>query len=210
MACEDVIFIPTQGTIEGFVEDNNGVPLSGIQVSATFEAPTQSGQSFPETQVVVTDADGFYRFSELWDEVTFSINQQGFRPFTKLIDLGEDDDLELNLSLEGSPSILTIALDKTTLSVANQDTSNVDIEVVDLYNSQTGIYTGSILVQNSGGGTQTIVPANMTLSSEQQFLLESEIRSEILPIGTYTLVIEIKDPDGNIYQSKTEQQIIVQ
>lgn len=209
-ACKDVIFIPTQGNIKGFVEDNNGVPLAGVQVVATFEPPSQNGEAFPKTTTAITDAEGYYKLTELWDDVALSISQSGFRSFTKLVDLGEDDDLELDLTLEGSPSILAVTPTKTTLSAATPDTLGIGIEVLDLFNSQEGVYTGNILLQNTSGITQVIVPANMIASSEQQFLLEAQITSDLLPIGSYMLVIEVSDPDRNTYQRKTGQEIIVQ
>lgn len=210
IACEDVIFLPAQGSIQGFVEDNNGVPLAGVPVSVTFEAPSQSGQAFPETQTLSTDANGFYRFTDIWDEVSFSINQPGFQSFTKLIDLGTDDDQALNVTLEGSPTILSFDISKTTLTTATQDTLHMNIEVLDVFNSQTGIYTGNILLQNASGATQAIVPATMTTASQQQFLLEAQITSNLLPVGTYTPIIEVIDPDNNSYQRKSGQQISVQ
>lgn len=210
LACDDVIFIPAQGSIHGYVEDNNGVPLAGIQLSATFEAPSQGGQSSPETKTVTTNDNGFYRFSELWDEVVVNVGQSGFRPITKWIDLGEEDDLELNLTLEGSPEILGLKLIKTILTAETPDTLQVGIEVLDSFNSQTGEYTGSILIQNASGATQAIVPATMTAASQQQFLLNAQITSDLLPIGTYTLVVEVNDPDQNSYQLNSDQQISVQ
>lgn len=210
MACDDVIFVPSQGSIHGTVKDNNGVPLAGIRVSATFEAPSQGGESFPETKTVTTDANGYYRFSELWDEVVFSIEQSGFRPLTQWVDLGKENDLELNVSLEGSPEILGLNLIKTTLTTETPDTLDVGIEVLDSFNSQTGEYTGSILIQDDSGATQAIVPATMLAASQQQVLLNAQITSDLLTKGIYTLVVEVSDPDQNRYQLNPDQQISVE
>ncbi|MBX2872932.1 MAG: carboxypeptidase-like regulatory domain-containing protein [Saprospiraceae bacterium] len=210
MACDDVVFVPIQGSIQGLVKDNNGQPLAGIQLSATFEAPSQGGESFPETQTATTDANGFYRFSELWDEVTFSVEQAGFRPITQWIDLGDDKNLELNIVLEGSPEILGLNLVKTTLTAATPDTLEVGIQVLDSFNSNSGEYTGSIIIQDADGATQAIVPANMIGASQQQFLLNAQLTSDLVPMGTYTLIVEVSDPDQNSYQLDSGQQISVQ
>lgn len=210
LACDDVIFVPSQGSIHGIVTDNNGVPLAGVQVSATFEAPSQGGESFPETKTATTDANGYYRFTELWDEVVFSIEQSGFRPITQWVDLRKENDLELNVSLEGSPEILGLNLIKTTLTKETPDTLQVGIEVLDSFNSQTGDYSGSILLQDDNGATQAIVSASMLSASQQQFLLNAQITSDLLTMGIYTLVVEVSDPDQNHYQLHSDQQISVQ
>lgn len=210
LACDDVIFVPSQGSIQGIVKDNNGVPLAGIPLSATFEAPSQGGESFPETKTATTDANGSYRFTELWDEVILSIEQSGFRPTAQWVDLRRENDRELNLILEGSPEILGLNLIKTTLTLATPDTLQVGIEVMDSFNSQTGNYTGSILIQDTNGATQAIVTATMVVASQQKVLLNAQITSDLLIEGTYTLVAEVSDPDQNNYQFNSDQQISVQ
>ncbi|MEL7118335.1 MAG: carboxypeptidase-like regulatory domain-containing protein [Bacteroidota bacterium] len=209
-SCEEISIIPAQGTIEGIVVDNNGLPQAGVQVSATFEPPTQGGEPFPKTETTTTDAIGFYRFSELWDEVSISIDQPGFHPYISSIDLGKGRNQVLNPILEGSPIIVRVDLNKTTLNTGSLDTINIDIEVMDVFNSQAGNYIGNILVQNTNGGTQAIIPASTIASSQQKFLLKTQITSDLLPIGTFSLLAEVSDPDGNTDQSQLEQRISIQ
>ena len=63
--CEKVIFLPIQGDVDGIITDNNGQPVAGATVTATYEAPTQYGESQEETKTTTTDSDGYYHLTNL-------------------------------------------------------------------------------------------------------------------------------------------------
>ena len=210
-ACEEIDILPSKGIIEGIVTDNNGEFLTGVQITATFEAPSESGQAIPETHITTTDAEGHYRLIELWDEVSLSIDHPGFRPVFTQIDLGEGRHPEVNIMLEGSPSILAVVPSKTTLSATMQDTLIVQIEVSDTFNSGPSFYEVNLLLQNAAGITQAVVPAITISASQEQSLHEAWVTSDLqLPLGSYTLTVEAIDPDGNLHQRQVEQRISVE
>lgn len=210
-ACEEIDFLPIKGTIEGNITDNNGNYLPGVQITAAFKAPSESGQAFEETRSTTTDAEGHYRLTELWDEISLSIDHPGFRPFFTQIDLGEKYNPQVDIILEGSPSILAIVPDTTTLSASTQDTLIVDIEVSDTYNSGGNFYEVNLLLQNEAGVTKAIVPSITRFAGKEQFLFEAlVITADLqLPSGNYALTVEVLDPDGNMHQKQAEQGISI-
>ena len=212
VSCKDLIIIPERGSINGYVTDNNGAPLAGVQVSATFTAPSQSQgqQSFPTTLTAQTDNSGYYQLSELWDDVTVSVQQQGFQPTITLIDLSENDQPSLNITLSGSPTIGTVNLNKTTFISGQADTLSVRMEVQDLYNSNSQGYTGNFLLKTDGGVIASIINATLLSESLNFYLFKGAISTEELPAGTYGIQAEVRDPDGNMHRIDLAQHISVE
>ncbi|MGD1895113.1 MAG: carboxypeptidase-like regulatory domain-containing protein [Cyclobacteriaceae bacterium] len=212
LSCDQIDFLPIKGTIEGIITDNNGVLLPGIDITATFEAPSESGQAQEEILTTTTDAEGYYRLTELWDEVSLSINNPGFRPVFRQVDLAEKYNPQLDITLEGSPSILAIVPNATALSASTQDTLIVDIEVSDTFNSEERFYEVNLLLQNEAGVTQAIIPATNTFAGSERFLFEAlaMVDDLQLPLGSYTITAEVLDSDGNIQQKQGEQAVIIE
>ncbi len=211
MGCEEVIFFPSKGNIEGVVTDNNGTPLAGVQVVAVFEPPAiQVGLPLiPTTLIAATAPGGYYRLSDLWDEVSLSIDHLGFRPTSTTVDLGKNDRPEVDFTLVGSPTIQAVTFSKTTLSIAasDSDTVIVTVEVHDSFNTITQGYESNLLLQNADGVTQAILAAGLESQGLEQYLFSATVTSGLLPAGTYAVIAEVRDPDKNIHQVRVEQSI---
>lgn len=209
-ACKDVIFIPTQGAISGIVTDNNGVPLAGVEVSATFSAPVQAvGQpSFPTTLTTTTDATGYFQLMELWDVVTLNVAYPGFAGFSTYVDLEKNSHPVENIVLLGSPTILEVHLSKTELSTTS-DTLTATLRIEDKFNEQAQGYSGNLLLQKNGL-TQIIANGVVTAQSLEHILIEVRLISGGLPAGNYAVIAEVQDPDGNTHQMDTGKTIMVQ
>lgn len=208
--CKDVIFYPIKGTISGTISDNNGALLSGITVSVSYSEPTQSPGQPPilQTKTIQTDHNGYFRLIDLWDNVLLSIQTPGFLPIVRHIDLQESDDVTLDLELSGSPTVVSISLDKTTLSTGFADTVLFDLEVRDAYNqsNQPIAYAANVLLLDAGQATVAIVSADLRKQGLEHFLFEGMIHSDLLPgAGNYSLVAEVKDPDGHVHRVNTGQ-----
>lgn len=198
-SCEDVVFLPAEGTIEGIVTDNNGAPLEGVQVTAAFEAPSDGGQPFESAKSTTTLSDGSYRLADLWDEVRLSVNHSGFQPASTLIELtNRDKRPTADFTLVGSPTITAVNLNKATLSAGEPDTLTAHIEVRDAFNSIAQGYVGNLLLLRSNGTAILIQEASLTSQSLEAYLFEAVVTSGgSLPAGTYAPVAEVRDPDGN-------------
>ncbi len=212
LGCQGVIFLPIQGEIDGYVTDNNGKPIVGVTVSAAFLAASSGGESIPRNRSTTTDQEGYFRLSELWDEVEISINHSGFKRQSRFIDLQDNSKPELNLELEGSPSIQAITLSKDSLSLnlSTPDTIMAKMEILDAFNSQSGNYKGNLILQNSAGEAQSIFANTKQSGGQNLFLLETLITTEGLPPGTYSLLAEATDPDGNTHQLVVDEVIQVE
>lgn len=197
-ACEDIVFLPVMGTIEGTITDNNGRLVSGVTVTATFEQPGQ--QAFQVTKTGTSDDNGFYRISDLWDEVSLSVQSSGFRPVSAFLDLGKKNKPVLDFVLEGSPTIVDLRLDKTTLTSQNPDTLHVIVEVEDSFNSIAQGYTGHLVLKGPTGNTQAIVDLSIESQGLEVTLFSGQVVSTSLPSGAYQVIAEVKDPDGNTHQ----------
>lgn len=210
-SCKDVIFIPVKGSISGYIADNNGTPMAGIQVSAAFSTPGQSsGQPpSPTTLTATSDKDGYYRLSDVWDEVHLSVNASGFLPVTTRIDLGDNSHPALDITLSGSPTIGAVSLSKTVLSEMTADTAIISMEVRDVFNLNSQGYTGNFLLKADNSVTKIIIPAILLSQSLEQYLFKSLITSPDLPAGNYDLIAEVRDPDGNMHQISTGQTITI-
>lgn len=210
--CKDIIFIPKKGSISGYVSDNNGTPLSGIQVSAVYNAPSQAaGQPpVPTTITVSTDNTGFYQVSDLWDDVVLNINAAGFLPATNRIDLNDNDAPNLDFYLTGSPTIEGVILSKNTLSSSYPDTVVLSMEVRDVFNGNNQGYTGNFLLKADNDTKTIIIPATLLLQSLEKYQFESVITAGNIPDGIFQLLAEVQDPDGNMHQINTEQRLYVQ
>lgn len=209
-ACEDTIWIPVRGDIIGVVTDNNGLPLNDVTVSASFEAPTDNGSPQPSTRSSQTDPDGRYSLTELWDRVELSIRHPGFRPEVRIIELQADRDETLDITLLGSPTIVSILADRAILDSAQPDSAHVQIEVEDRYNEQLTGYTVYLLLRDRPSGElAAITAATRSGQSLERFIFETTLQVNELTPGAYTLQAEVTDPDGNTHWLQADQNIEV-
>ncbi|MCB0637626.1 MAG: carboxypeptidase regulatory-like domain-containing protein [Lewinella sp.] len=211
--CEKVIFLPIQGDVDGIITDNNGQPVAGATVTATYEAPTQYGEAQEETKTTTTDSDGYYHLANLWDEVRLQINHAGLEPVgTRVTLTNKKWNVQVDLALNGSPTIQRVTFDKTTLSVDTTlaDTIQFDLEVADTYNNQSGDYQGNLLLEDGAGHIRRIVSATVAEQSLERVLLAGTLTAGELPAGTYRVKAEVTDPDGNTHWIFAEASILLQ
>lgn len=198
VACEEVIYWPVEGRIEGIVTDNNGAPLEGVQVTAVFESPSPDGQAFETIKSTTTTADGKYHLAKLWDNLILKTDREGFLPASVLVTLTKNNQHPIHdFSLQGSPTITRVALSQELLSAAGPDTVTVNLEVKDTYNSLPESYECNVLLSGTDGGTFTILNAPLGYQGLETFLFRTDITSDMLPVGNYAIAAEVRDPDGN-------------
>lgn len=213
MGCSKVNFLPIQGDIEGWITDNNGQPVAGASVSATYVAPTEFGIGEQKTASTTTDSEGHYHLTSLWDEVHLQINHPGLESISTLVKLkAKKTSLLVDLSMEGIPSIQSVTFDKTVLSVspALLDTIRFHIEVKDMYNSQTGNYQGNLLLEDGTGKTSLITGVTVKEQGLNRVLLAGIITVGDLVPGTYQPLAETIDPDENSHRIKVSQTIQIE
>ena len=203
-SCEDVVFLPAKGTIEGTIEDNNGALLQGVQITASFEEPSQSGQSFENSKTTASNSDGFYHLDNLWDKVNLSINHPGFLPASTLVELkNKNSRLTADFTLTGSPTITSVNLSKAILSASEPDTVAISVEVQDVFNSITQGYVCNLLLFRPDGSAATILNTSVESQGFEAYLFKAIITTGLLPPGVFTVAAEVRDPDGNEHQLRT-------
>lgn len=212
-SCEkSPIFIPVKGSISGSVFDNNGAPLSGVKIEASFTAPENTSGSSPASSATASSqADGHYQLTELWDEVELNIQQEGFQPVSESLKLTHSNsDPQLDFTLVGSPTVQSVAFSKTLLTESETDSIIISIAAQDLYNSNTESYLGKLLIKDDSGQTKIILTAEEEAQSNTVHLFTSTLSAGRLPLGSYQVVAEVTDPDGNAHTLTASEQIQVQ
>ena len=213
LGCKKVTFLPVQGDVEGYITDNNGQPVGGATVSATFEAPTQFGEAQEQSKSVTTASDGHYHLANLWDEVLLHIEHPGLEPVKTRVELSvKESDIKADLTLNGSPTINGVTFDKTLLSIGSglADTIHFDLEVEDTYNNQFGNYLGNLLLEDSAGITRRIVSATVKEQSLFRVLLTGIVTAGEMRAGSYQVKVEVTDPDGNSHWITADQSILLE
>lgn len=211
--CKKVTFLPIQGDVEGYITDNNGQPVSGATVSATFEAPTQYGPAEDQNKSTTTDSDGYYHLKDLWDEILLHVDHSGLEPTTTLIKLsGKERFLQVDLALNGSPTISRVTFEKTILSIDSllQDSILFEVEVEDSYNNQFGDYQCNLKLEDSAGNTRRIVSATVKEQSLKRVLLAGVVTAGKLQAGSYLVNAEVIDPDGNSHLAPSVEIISIE
>lgn len=201
--CKDVLLYPTKGTISGIVTDNNGTPLTGITVSATYDELGQTpGQApFPRTETTQTDHTGYFQLKDLWDEVLLTVQVPGFLPVTRRFELQDDNKVDIDLQLQGSPTVTAVSLSKPTISMSTPDSVTVSLEARDVYNQSSLPYQCNVLLVNGSQVTVAIVPASLLNQGFEHYLFEGLILSEnITSGGNHSIVVEVQDPDGHTHR----------
>lgn len=203
-SCEDVAFLPAKGTIDGIITDNNGEALQGVQITASFEEPSQSGQAFENNKTAITDSEGYYRMDNLWDKVYLSVNHSSFLPASTLVELKNKTNwLTADFTLSGSPTIIDVNLSKTVLSATEPDTVTISVEVQDEFNNIAQGYICNLLFYRPDGSAFTVLNADLESQGFKEFLFNAIITTGLLPSGVYTIAAEARDPDGNEHRVKT-------
>lgn len=212
-SCNDVEFLPTKGSIYGIVVDNNDIPLEGVEVIATFDLPESlsGSESFDRLPVRNTTAsDGAYELDDVWDEVYLEIDHTGFQSSFQRVELTSGNQRpQVNFTLTGSPTVESIAFDADTLNKENFESLAITMVVEDLYNTFSDTPIAYCQVQDSAGRTVLILDADIDSQSQTRFVFEAILTSESLPVGTYHVIGEATDPDGNTHQLSSDESIEV-
>lgn len=206
------IFIPVKGSISGSIIDNNGLPLSRVKIEADFIAPENTAGSSPASSATAfTQVTGNYELNELWDQVELSIEQEGFQPVYESVNLVRNNSKpQLDFTLVGSPTIQSIAFSKTLLAENETDSIIIRVAAQDLYNSNTESYLGKLLIKDDVGQTKIILTAEEEEQSNTIHLFTGTLSAGRLSAGSYQVVAEVTDPDGNAHTLTTPEHIQVQ
>ncbi len=205
-SCSEAIFLPVQGSVEGIVTDNNGLPLVGVSVIATYQAPSESGQAFEQIKTATTAAGGVFRFNELWDEVHLGFNHPGFQPAGTHFQLTHDQRRQnIDFSLEGSPTITGVNLTKSELAEVTPDTLVVNVEVTDNFNDLTDGYQSKLLLLENSGSLVDVLDLSLESNGINTYLFGASLISGTLPAGVYPMTVEVQDPDGNQHRQSAGQ-----
>jgi hypothetical protein len=147
---------------------------------------------------------------DLQGQVEVKVQTPRFMPEKQLVDLNMNEKPLVNFILEGSPTIQKIDLNKNSLSESSSDSIFVRIEAIDLYNTIASGYKGYILVQDEQAGTETVFPAFEFFREEKTVVLSGNIQSGRLTPGSYAVVVELYDPDGNKHEMRSNNMIVKQ
>lgn len=199
-SCEKNIFGPNSGTISGIIKDNNGKPIEGATVTADYTDGSQSG-----TLSASSNANGFYLLEKArLVENQLTVDASGFKSTSRVVILEQDNnDKTFDFEMKGAPVLASFDLSDPILdtSASASDTSSVFIvNVSDEYNSTSlTTYTVNALIANSNGQTEQIVKLTSTSSSSTFSISEvTFIYDQFANPDTYTISVEITDPDGNV------------
>lgn len=212
LACEKPVFIPVKGSITGTILDNNGVPLSGVDVTANFDAPENAGGfPLPSTVTTKTSPEGAFQLEELWDKIELQVNHPGFKPVFRQVELlAKNRSPQVDLTLVGSPTVQSVRFSKTILDNATPDILTITSEAQDFFNTSFGPYAGKFLLKNAQGQTALILTATLPDQSKTQYLFQAALTSGQLPSGVYRVIAEVTDPDGNAHQALATEEIRIE
>ncbi len=199
-SCEQNIFGPNEGSLEGTITDNNGNPVQGAKITAKHIKENEEGvDNLQEKTVNITsDAAGFYRFEKIpLTEHEIIVEKNGLEDFSQFIILSQSNISQtLNASLNGSPTIKSTSFSPTAISIAANDNSTINITVNDVFNETQGdinysakclLYKGTVL--------ETIIDLPLLSNSSTLFVFEKQIQATSLDSFTYDVTFEIIDPD---------------
>ena len=205
-SCGEIEFLPTKGSVYGIVVDNNNMPLGGVEVVASFTAPESSSGFLTSPVSNATSGDGKYQVDEVWDEVHLEINHTGFLPAFQRVELvNSKRNAQVNFTLIGSPTIQSVTFSQDTLNKDSLESLIISMVGEDLFNTFPDTPVGTFLVQNSEGQTVQIQDAEIDSQSQTSFLFRSLLTSDDLPRGTYQVIGEVIDTDGNRHALSSDE-----
>lgn len=204
--CEENIFGPNEGTVSGFVRDNNGKVIEGAQVSATYTLD-ESTKSINTS----SDETGYY----ILEKVPLTENEMkaeaiGFETGTRFLFLNQDNDKQtLNFALTGAPSYVShtqsASVIYNTSDTTQTDTTNFSIIVQDDYNSSSSVSYDMSLIFKKTTDSSIVHIADIDLSSNSStiYIFTRTIEASDLVTGEFSIDIEVSDPDGNVFSGES-------
>ncbi len=202
--CEENIFGPNEGNISGFVLDNNGRVLEGVQVSATYTLD-ESTKSINTS----SDETGYYILEKvplLENEIKAELT--GFESNTRFLFLNQENTAQtLNFTLKGAPEYVSHTQSASVIyssDTTQADTVQFSVVVQDEYNSSSSnLYSMSLIFkERSGGAIMHIADIDLSSSSNTIYLFKGTVEAADLSVDDFLIDIEISDPDGNEFSEE--------
>jgi len=213
VGCSTNIFGPNKGSIDGIVKDNNGKVLDGVVVTAKFISSTNTDGTVNYKSInTITDQNGYHFLEDVFlteNEITFQ--KDGFKTFSKFVNLTQNNNQQtINVVLEGSPTITQVNISVASISILANDSSTITINIGDKYNvNNTGSdYRVNLLLYESGNLKKTIL-IPLIANAITQFVFEKDLIASDLPVGNFTISIEVIDPDGNFNEKETSLTLMI-
>ena len=143
------------------------------------------------------------------NEVT--ITKKGYKEVKNFILLTQDNNKkQVDYTLVGVPVFQNITLSSSTLSIANNDSIMVKVNIVDEYQeSQTGSLTCDLIVYNNSQQISLIKQMTLKYNSISNFVFETKILSTDLPQEIYQLSLEFYDSETRVVNVQNVQTINV-
>lgn len=212
ISCEKNIFGPNRGTVRGTVTDENNVALHNVTVSAKFLVSIdEDGQKKFETVNTVTDQSGYYELLEVGlDENEITFTRLGFDTLTSYINISQaNNDRRLNVELIGSPVFDIIRLSPSTVSLAAEDSTHMEVSFTDMYQEQGGEYQVNVLFYLNNILEHSFSFESKASSFTTHVYERNVYGTDLDAAGVYSISVEIKDPDGNLVQAENITSLTV-
>ncbi|MFQ5771167.1 MAG: carboxypeptidase-like regulatory domain-containing protein [bacterium] len=205
-------FGPNEGTLVGVVTDNNGnvVVSAKVTVERIHAKSGDTGWSNNPDTETTTDAQGrFFLHDVPIDLVKIKATKTGLTEVIKIEDINQDGywscdkpSVEVELSMEGAPTIISVAVVPTTASISTNDLIDVSAIVTDNYTTNTySLPTVQVVLHSQESkDSQQVYPLTTNSTGASWFFEASFYASELLA-GTFGLEFSAIDADGN--QSNT-------
>ncbi|MEM7371417.1 MAG: carboxypeptidase regulatory-like domain-containing protein [Bacteroidota bacterium] len=236
--CHEITIVPIPGSVAGTVNDNNGNPLEGVLIEATFTPASTLQEATESTKSTTTSASGSYRIEDLWDEVTLSATKTGFKGESFTIELDTEGPAQQEFVMIGSPVIQTIQPDSSTLIIPESellitaadttiigydtiispvdtvinmlsDSVSISVEVEDPFDSSIPSFQGGLVFENSQGVLVLELPLQQVAITGHRAALQAWVFSSQLEPDAYTLHADITDVDGNSHSFTASQKLEV-
>ena len=207
-ACDEILFYPIEGNIDGIVTDNNNTPVFDANVTLTY---TSSGTE--TTKSTNTNNNGEYFFEEIpVGSIEVEVTKQGLSICRKNTKLEKDArNATVHCELEGSPIFMGLYLEKETLSKSAQDTTSVLIQAEDLFDeNEFEAHEAALIFHNAEDVIVWIENIEMEARGIKEVLfIKDDLTAENLVVDTYHLDVSIEDPDGNTFSIDLDRTLQV-
>jgi hypothetical protein len=199
ISCEKNIFGPNEGSLSGTITDNNGEVIEGAKITAAYTDGDETGSA-----TTSSDDDGFYELNKVrLSENIITVEATGFETDERVVFLDQQsDEQSLSFDLNGAPYLSSFNLSSSiidTTSGSTDSSATLTVNVRDDYNasSLTTYTVSAILYNQSDNSIAHIILLDASGNTSTLFVLEATFNSENVQLGSYSLTLEIEDPDGN-------------
>jgi hypothetical protein len=207
-SCTTDIFGPNKGTLKGVIKDTNNKLLEGVTITATF----LDADNISNTISAVTDSNGSYFLEDvLLTQNKIRIQKEGFKEVNTSINLTQNNNEQtVNQTLIGSPEISQINISDAIISIAANETSVITVTVKDSFNEDaTSINYSVKLLLSVSDILNTSVIMSLKTNSLHTFVFESTLNAVDLNANSFSIAIEVADPDMNFNSKEFQQNLTV-